>query len=57
MTDTIPANTTYHAGAPANTLLGSILAPAAGLVGSVSATVGNLAPGQSNTMAFGVKID
>ncbi|MEW7847887.1 NEW3 domain-containing protein [Massilia aurea] len=57
MNDTVPANTTYHAGAPANTLLGSIVAPLAGLIGNVSATVGNLAPGQSNTMAFGVKID
>ena len=57
MTDTIPANTTYHATATATTGLGSILAPLAGTTGSVSATVGNLAPGQSNTMSFGVKID
>ena len=57
MTDTIPTYTTYHAGAAANTLLGTILAPLAGAVGSVSATVGNLAPGASNTMSFGVKID
>lgn len=57
MTDTIPTHTTYHAGAAANTLLGSILAPLAGLVGNVTATVGNLTPGQSNTMVFGVKID
>jgi len=57
MTDVIPTHTTYHAGAVANTLLGSILAPLAGAVGNVSATVGNLAPGASNTMSFGVKID
>ncbi len=57
MTDAIPTNTTYHAGAAANTVIGSILAPLAGAVGNVSATVGNLAPGQSNTMSFGVKID
>lgn len=57
MTDAIPANTTYHATATATTGLGSILAPLAGTTGSVSATVGNLAPGQSNTMSFGVKID
>ena len=57
MTDTIPANTTYHATATATTGLGSILAPLAGTTGSVSATVGNLTPGQSNTMSFGVKID
>ena len=57
MTDTIPANTTYHATATATTGLGSLTAPLAGATGSVSATVGNLAPGQSNTMSFGVKID
>lgn len=57
MTDTIPANTTYHAGAAANTLLGSILAPLAGSVGSVTANVGSLNPGQSNSMQFGVKIN
>lgn len=57
MTDTIPANTTYHAGAAANTLLGSILAPLAGAVGSVTANVGALSPGQSNAMTFGVMIN
>ena len=57
MNDVIPTHTTYHAGAAANTLLGTILAPVAGAVGNVSASVGNLAPGQSNTMSFGVKID
>jgi len=55
MNDVIPTHTTYHAGA--NTMLGTILAPLAGAVGNVSASVGNLAPGQSNTMSFGVKID
>jgi uncharacterized repeat protein (TIGR01451 family) len=57
MNDVIPTHTTYHAGAAANTLIGSILAPLAGAVGNVSATVGSLAPGASNTMSFGVKID
>jgi uncharacterized repeat protein (TIGR01451 family) len=56
MTDNIPANTVYHAGAPANTTLGTILAPLAGTVGSVQATVGVLAPGASAKMAFGVRI-
>ena len=56
--DTVPANTTYHAGAAANTLLGSILAPVtAGLVSTVSATGFNLEPGKSNTLDFGVKIN
>lgn len=57
MTDNIPANTTYHDAAAASTLLGSVLAPLNGLVGSVSANVGALNPGQSNTMQFGVKIN
>lgn len=56
--DNVPANTTYHAGAAANTLLGSILAPAvSGLVTTVSATGFNLDPGKSNTLDFGVKIN
>lgn len=56
--DNVPANTTYHAGAAANTLLGSILAPVtAGLVSTVSATGFNLSPGESNTLNFGVKIN
>ncbi|MDN4037735.1 hypothetical protein [Massilia sp. YIM B02443] len=57
MTDNIPANTVYHDAAAASTLLGSVLAPLNGLVGSVSANVGALNPGQSNTMQFGVKIN
>lgn len=58
ITDNVPANTTYHTGAAANTLLGSILAPvAAGVVSTVSATGFNLAPGESNTLNFGVKIN
>lgn len=56
--DNVPANTTYHAGAAANTLLGSILAPVtAGLVTTVSATGFNLEPNESNTLDFGVKIN
>jgi len=57
MSDNIPANTTYHAGAAANTLLGTILAPLAGLTGQVNANVGALTPGQSNSITFGVKIN
>jgi uncharacterized repeat protein (TIGR01451 family) len=56
ITDNIPANTVYHAGVIANTTLGSILAPAAGSVGAVQATVGVLTPGASAKMAFGVRI-
>ena len=57
MTDNIPANTTYIDTAAASTLLGSILAPLNGLVGSVTANVGALNPGQSNAIQFGVKIN
>ena len=58
ITDNVPANTTYHTGAAAQTLLGSILAPlAAGVVTTVSATGFNLTPSQSNTLDFGVKIN
>lgn len=56
ITDNIPANTVYHASVAANTTLGTILAPAAGNVGAVQATVGILTPGASAKMAFGVRI-
>jgi uncharacterized repeat protein (TIGR01451 family) len=56
ITDNVPANTVYHAGVVANTTLGTILAPLAGTVGAVQATVGVLAPGASAKMAFGVRI-
>jgi uncharacterized repeat protein (TIGR01451 family) len=57
MSDNIPANTVYHDAAAASTLLGSILAPLNGLVGTVTANVGALSPGQSNAVQFGVKIN
>jgi len=58
ITDNVPANTTYHTGAAAQTVLGSILAPvASGVVSTVSATGFNLAPGASNTLDFGVRIN
>lgn len=58
ITDNVPANTTYHTGATAQTVLGSILAPVtAGIVSTVSATGFNLAPNESNTLNFGVKIN
>jgi len=55
--DNVPANTTYHGGVAASTTLGSILAPLAGAVGTVSANVGVLTPGQSASMNFGVRIN
>jgi len=57
MSDNIPANTVYWDSAAASTLLGSILAPLNGLVGTVTANVGALNPGQSNALQFGVKIN
>lgn len=58
ITDNVPANTTYHTGAAAQTVLGTILAPlTAGVVTTVSATGFNLTPSQTNTLDFGVKIN
>lgn len=58
ITDDVPANTTYHTGAAASTLLGAILAPVtSGLVTTVSTTGFILEPGKSNTLNFGVKIN
>ena len=52
--DTIPAYTSWHS-APGNTT-GAIVAPIVNLLGTLSATVGTMSPGQSSTMSFGVKI-
>lgn len=52
--DTIPAYTSWHS-APNNTT-GAIIAPIVNLLGTVSATVGTMQPGQSSTMTFGVRI-
>jgi len=52
--DTIPAYTSWHS-APGNTT-GAIVAPIVNLLGTISATVGTMQPGQSSTMTFGVRI-
>ena len=57
VTDTTPANTTYHDGVLAATLPGSITTPANGATGLISATVGALTPGQFATITFSVRID
>lgn len=57
ISDNVPANTVYHAGVAANSTLGTILAPLAGAIGTVTASVGSLTPGQSATMNFGVRIN
>ena len=56
ITNATPPLTTYHAVVPAATSIGTVLAPAAGASGSVQATVGSLAPGQSAVLTFGVRI-
>lgn len=56
--DATPANTTYSAANGAATSVGSITAvPAGGASGTITATVGTLAPGQSAVITFGVRID
>lgn len=52
--DTIPAYTTFHS-APGSTT-GAVAAPIVNLLGTLSATIGTMSPGQSSTMTFGVKI-
>jgi uncharacterized repeat protein (TIGR01451 family) len=56
VSDATPANTAYHATVPAATSIGTVTAPAAGASGTVQATVGTLAAGQSVVVTFGVRI-
>jgi len=71
VSDSTPANTTYHGATDAactatvavntspsaNTTVGSITAaPACGVAGTITATVGTLTPAQSSTIEFGVRI-
>ena len=56
--DATPANTTYSAANGAATTVGTITAvPAGGATGTITASVGTLAPGQSAVITFGVRID
>lgn len=57
ISDATPTYTSYHATVPAATTMGTVSAPANGATGTVQATVGTLAPGQSATLTFGVRID
>lgn len=54
MRDTVPAYTSFHS-APGSTT-GAVVAPINNSLGTVSANIGTMSPGQSTTMAFGVKI-
>jgi uncharacterized repeat protein (TIGR01451 family) len=57
ISDATPANTTYHATAPAATTQGTVTAPASASTGTVSASVGTLVPAGSATVTFGVRIN
>jgi hypothetical protein len=55
--DTTPAYTVYDSTVAASTSAGSITqVPSNGAAGSIKASVGSLAAGQSATLGFGVKI-
>ena len=56
ITNATPPLTTYHAVVPAATSIGTVTAPAAGANGTIQATVGSLASGQSAVLTFGVRI-
>lgn len=53
----IPANTTYHATVPATVSQGTVTTPSNGSGGTVQATVGTIAPGQSVSLSYGVRIN
>jgi len=55
--DATPANTSSSNSATAFTSQGSILVPADGATGAITATLGTLAPGASATIRFSVRID
>jgi trimeric autotransporter adhesin len=57
LSDATPANTTYSASVPAAASQGTVTAPASGAIGTISASVGTLAPGGSATVSFGVRIN
>lgn len=57
VSDATPANTTYSNAVPASTTQGSIATPGNGAAGTITATVGTLAPGQSATITIGIRID
>lgn len=57
ISDATPANTSYAAAGPAATTQGTVTAPSPGATGTIQATVGTLAPGQSVVLSFGVRIN
>jgi uncharacterized repeat protein (TIGR01451 family) len=57
VSDATPANTTYSSAVAASSSQGGIVAPANGASGTITATVGALAPGQSAVIVFGIRIN
>src|SRR4029078_4963787 len=57
VSDATPANTVYSNAVPASTTVGTISTPANGAAGTVTATVGSLAPGQSAVIVIGIRIN
>lgn len=57
VSDATPANTTYSASIPASTTVGSVTPPAPGTAGTVTANIPALAPGQTATIVFGIRIN
>jgi len=57
VSDATPVGTTYSSVVPASTTVGSVVPPANGAAGTVTATIGVLAPGQTATVVFGLRID
>ena len=57
VSDSTPASTTYSSTIAAATTLGTVIAPANGAAGTISATVGTLTPSASAVLTFGVRID
>jgi uncharacterized repeat protein (TIGR01451 family) len=57
VSDATPANTTYSASIPASTTVGSVTPPPPGTAGTITANIPALAPGQTATIVFGIRID
>ena len=57
VSDATPANTVFSSAGGATTSQGSIVTPANGAAGAITATVGTLAPGQSAVVRFGIRIN
>ena len=57
VSDATPANTVFSSAGGATTSQGSIVTPANGATGSITATVGTLAPGASAVVRFGIRIN